>query len=114
MDFNLEYYRAFYYAAKFGSYSKAAEHLYLTQPAVSQSIHRLENSLGGCKLFIRNSHGMDLTPEGKLLFTHVDKAFELLTAGEVKLSRFNSLENSDLYIGATETALDFQIGRAHV
>lgn len=39
MDFNLEYYRAFYYAAKFGSYSKAAEHLYLTQPAVSQSIH---------------------------------------------------------------------------
>ena len=41
---------------------------------------------------------MDLTPEGKLLFTHVDKAFVLLTAGEVKLSRFNSLENSDLYI----------------
>ena len=109
MDFNLEYYRAFYYAAKFGSYSKAAEHLYLTQPAVSQSIHRLENSLGGCKLFIRNSHGMDLTPEGKLLFIHVDKAFELLTAGEVKLSRFNSLENSDLYIGATDTALDFHV-----
>lgn len=103
-DFNLEYYKAFYYAAKLGSYSKAADALFLTQPTISHTIHRLEHSLN-CNLFQRTSHGMVLTPEGELLYSHVEKAFALLESGETKLARFANMETQDLFIGATETGL---------
>lgn len=104
MNFNLEYYKAFFYAAKYNSFSKAAQTLYLTQPAISQSIRRLEEELK-VSLFTRTSHGMLLTPEGQLLYSHVEKAFDLLTAGQTKLARFSSLEDGDIFIGATETGL---------
>lgn len=103
-DFNLEYYKAFYYAAKLGSYSKAADALFLTQPTISHTIHRLEETLGSV-LFYRTSHGMVLTPEGELLYSHVEKAFNLLEAGKTKLARFASMETQDLFVGATETGL---------
>ena len=56
-SFNLEYYRAFYTVAQTGNVTKAAELLCLSQPAVTRSIHRLEESLG-CKLFTRVSRGV--------------------------------------------------------
>ena len=66
-SFNLEYYRAFYTVAQTGNVTKAAELLCLSQPAVTRSIHRLEESLG-CKLFTRVSRGVRLTAEGTALF----------------------------------------------
>lgn len=101
---NLEYYKTFYYAAKFNSFSKAAEVLYLTQSAVSQSIHRLESQLGTV-LFRRVAHRMLLTPEGEVLYRHVALAFSTLQAGESQLSRLLALEEGELTIGATETGL---------
>ena len=61
--------------------SKAAKELYISQPAISKSIQKLEESVG-CKLFSRSSRGVVLTEEGKLLYEHVSSAFETLNLGE--------------------------------
>ena len=103
-SFNLEYYRAFYAVAQTGNVTKAAELLCLSQPAVTRSIHRLEESLG-CKLFTRVSRGVRLTVEGTALFSHVDSAFKSLSNGERELKRLAAFEAGTLIIGATETPL---------
>lgn len=66
-SFNLEYYRAFYTVAQTGNVTPPPRLLCLSQPAVTRSIHRLEESLG-CKLFTRVSRGVRLTVEGTALF----------------------------------------------
>ena len=60
---NLELYKVFYTVAKCGSLTKAAEELYISQPAVSQAIKQLETQLGG-RLFNRTRKGMELTEPG--------------------------------------------------
>jgi DNA-binding transcriptional LysR family regulator len=104
IDFNLEYYRAFYYVAQLGSVSKAAEALFLSQPAITRSIQQLEKRLG-CKLFARVSRGMQMTSEGRTLFEHVDRAFGELITAEKTLRLMANFESGILNIGATETAL---------
>lgn len=104
MDFNLEYYRTFYYVAKFSSITKAAAALYLTQPAVSRSIQKLEKRLG-CKMFQRTPRGMALTREGDALYSHVSAAFKELETGEQKVHKYAGYEIGELYVGVTETAL---------
>ncbi len=103
-SFNLEYYRAFYTVAQTGNVTKAAGLLCLSQPAVTRSIHRLEESLG-CRLFTRVSRGVRLTVEGAALFSHVDSAFKALSNGERELKRLAAFETGTLVIGATETPL---------
>ena len=53
---NLNNYRIFYAVASLGNISRAADALYISQPAISKSINKLEEGLG-IKLFIRNSKG---------------------------------------------------------
>ena len=103
-SFNLEYYRAFCAVAQTGNVTKAAELLCLSQPAVTRSIHRLEESLG-CKLFIRVSRGVRLTVEGTALFSHVDSAFKSLSNGERELKRLAAFEAGTPIIGAAEMPL---------
>ena len=64
---NLSRYRIFLEVADYGSISKAAEHLYISQPAVSMTIKKLEENLSAT-LFIRKTRGVALTEEGKLLY----------------------------------------------
>jgi len=104
MDFNLEYYRSFYYVAKYGSISKAAEALYVSQPAVSKAVQKLEEKLG-CRLFQRVPHGVILTAEGQVLFDHVSTGFKELEAGERKVGRLANYETGEIKIGTTETPL---------
>lgn len=78
--------------------------LCLSQPAVTRSIHRLEESLG-CKLFTRVSRGVRLTVEGAALFSHVDSAFKSLSNGERELKRLAAFEAGTPIIGAAETPL---------
>ncbi len=106
--FNLEYYRAFYYAAKSGSYSNASRILCITQPAVSQAVKKLETQLG-VSLFRRDSHGMVLTQEGEQLLPHVESALSSLEAGEQRINRLRTLSNGELSIGATESGLIHQL-----
>ena len=75
MNINYDYYRIFYYVAKYESVSRAAKFLYSNQPNVTRTIKNLETQLG-CTLFSRSSRGMKLTPEGKKLYSHIKIAFE--------------------------------------
>lgn len=102
MNQNLSSYRIFYTVANTGNISKAAKELYISQPAVSKSIQKLEESVG-CKLFSRSSRGVVLTDEGKLLYEHVSEAFETLTMGEEKLKRSIELGVGHLKIGVSST-----------
>ena len=91
-----------YTVANTGNISKAAKELYISQPAISKSIQKLEESVG-CKLFSRSSRGVVLTDEGKLLYEHVSEAFETLTMGEEKLKRSIELGVGHLKIGVSST-----------
>jgi DNA-binding transcriptional LysR family regulator len=102
MNQNLSSYRIFYTVANTGNISKAAKELYISQPAISKSIQKLEDSVG-CKLFFRSSRGVVLTEEGRLLYDHVSAAFETLTEGEEKLKRSIELGVGHLKIGVSST-----------
>ena len=102
MNQNLSSYRIFYTVANTGNISKAAKELYISQPAISKSIQKLEESVG-CKLFSRSSRGVVLTDEGKLLYEHVSEAFETLTLGQEKLKRSIELGVGHLKIGVSST-----------
>ncbi len=102
MTQNLSAYRIFYVTANTGNISKAAKELYISQPAISKSIQKLEEGIG-CKLFTRSSKGVTLTEEGKLLYSYVENAFETLSLGEEKLHRSIELGIGHLKIGVSST-----------
>ena len=103
MNQNLSSYWIFYTVANAGNISKAAKELYISQPAISKSIQKLEENLN-CKLFSRSSRGVLLTDEGQLLYGHVKEAFETLNLGEDKLRRSIELGVGHLQIGAPRSA----------
>ena len=103
---NLEYYRLFYEVAKCGSLTRAASHLSISQPAVSQSLRQLEDTLS-CKLFIRASKGIKLTKEGELLFPYAEQICEQADMGEKKLAQILNLESGEIRIGASDMTLQF-------
>ncbi|MEK0317613.1 LysR family transcriptional regulator [Cohnella sp. 56] len=102
MEVNLEWYRVFYWIAKTGSLSKAAERLHITQPAVSHTVKRLEDSLGG-QLFFRTPKGVTLTTEGEVLFHYIEQAFNFVDIGEKAIADMNSLISGEIAIGASDT-----------
>ena len=104
MNSNFEYYKIFYYVAKYENLTKAATALKTTQPAVTRTIHKLEGELG-CRLFTRSKTGMKLTPEGRTFYGYVAAGCAQFFKGENDLSNLISLENGTIYISATETAL---------
>jgi DNA-binding transcriptional LysR family regulator len=110
MMINLELYRVFYVVAKSGSLTKAKHELFISQPAVSQSIKQLENQLGG-KLFIRTSKGMELTSEGKMIYEYVKQANNLISIAEKKLSQMKALEFGEVRIGASDTVAKYYLSK---
>ena len=104
MNTNFENYRTFYFVAKYGNITAAAEALYSEQPNVTRAIKNLERDLG-CVLFTRANKGVTLTPEGKMLYRRVAIAYEQIAAAEEELSRHNGFEEGLLRIGVSETAL---------
>lgn len=104
MSVNFEFYRTFYYAAKYGSISAAAKALYVTQPTVTHAIRSLERELG-CTLFIRNPRGVVMTPEAQMLYKHISIACEHIFEAEELLVNTRKLQKGSIAIGATETTL---------
>lgn len=104
MNTNFENYRTFYFVAKYGNITAAAEALYSEQPNVTRAIKNLERDLG-CVLFTRSNKGVTLTPEGEILYRRVAIAYEQIAAAEEELSRHNGFEEGLLRIGVSETAL---------
>ncbi len=100
---NIELYRVFYTVAKCGSLTKAAEELFISQPAVSQAIKQLESQLG-TSLFNRTHRGMELSVQGgKLIFKQVEEALALLDAAENKLIELKTTATGTIRIGATDS-----------
>jgi len=98
----LDLYRVFWQVAKSKSFSKAAKVLYMTQPAISQSIMQLEGELE-VRLFNRNTKGVTLTLEGSHLFDYVNSAINLIDSGEEKLLEYKTLSVGELKIGVGDT-----------
>ena len=102
MEENLNLYRIFYEAAKCRSLSSAAKKLYISQPAVSKAIARLEENMNTV-LFLRSSRGVVLTPEGELLCRHVEAALASLKSGEELLRSAQAQGIRRLSIGISTT-----------
>ncbi len=104
MEITYDYYRIFYYVAKYGSFSRAAAVLLRGQPNITKAIGNLENQLG-CKLFVRSNRGVTLTPEGEKLFQHAEIAFAHLSSAEAELRTVSDLTEGTVSIATTEIAL---------
>lgn len=102
MGINLELYKIFYIVAKNESISAAANILYISQPAITMQIKKLEEQLG-ISLFTRTKHGVILTDEGKILFDYVKSGIESITNGENVLSNLKNLDSGIIRIGASTT-----------
>lgn len=101
LDINYELYKVFYNVAKSLSFSEAAEALFISQSAVSQSIKTLEKRLNQ-RLFIRSTKRVALTKEGELLLKHIEPAINLITRGENQLCA-DPKSGLQLRIGSTDT-----------
>lgn len=97
---NLNRYRLFCAVAECESISRAAEMNYISQPAISKAITKMEESLGTV-LFVRNHRGVTLTDEGKILYEQLKTAFDIIKVGEEKLRRINDLGIGRLRLGAS-------------
>ena len=104
MNISYDYYKIFYYVAKYGSFTQAANMLLSNQPNVTRAMKTLESELG-CTLFERTNKGATLTPEGEALYEHIALAFEHIQAGEEEISQNRGLQKGVVSIGATEIAL---------
>lgn len=104
MDVSYEYYRMFYYVARYRNLTQAAEVLHNSQPNVTRTMKLLEHSLG-CKLLIRSNRGIALTPEGEELYQHVKAAVEQIQAAEEKLHRLTRLQDGLVSVGSSDVAL---------
>lgn len=86
-----------------GSFSRAAEQLYLSQPAVSQHIQDLEAGLG-VAVFKRGSRGVSLTPAGETLLQYAECILRLVSEAEHAVVNVQTLISGQLRIGATAGA----------
>ena len=105
---NLELYKTFYYVAKAGSITAAAQQLSLTQPAVSQSMKQLEAQLN-VSLFQRTAKGIRLTKEGEILFPYAESCCESIRQGEQKLKELMNLDLGEIRIGASDMTLKYYL-----
>ena len=105
MDVNFEYYKIFYYVAKYNNFTRAARVLGNSQPNVTRAMNCLEQQLH-CTLLVRTNRGVFLTTEGEKLYTHVAAAMEQLFTAEEELAECVGLSHGSIAIGASETALN--------
>ncbi|MGN0428994.1 MAG: LysR family transcriptional regulator [Acetatifactor sp.] len=104
MNISYDYYRVFYYVAKYKSFTGAAKALLNNQPNITRMVKKLEEELG-CTLFVRQRHGVVLTPEGEKLYAHISVAFEHILCGEEEIARDKSLQSGIVTVAASEIAL---------
>ena len=109
MDFNFNFdlnlYKTFYTVAKIGSFSKAANELYVSQPSISYAIKSLEKELD-TQLFYRNSKGITLTDEAKELLKYIENSYTLLSIAEKTIK-----ERKDLSYGTITIGVQSHIGQ---
>jgi len=102
MNIDLNLYKVFFAVANCRNISRAAEVLFVSQPAISKSIKTLETSLN-VTLFSRSSKGVSLTPEGDILFNHITNAFNEFSLGEHILEKLKNKEMGTINLGVSTT-----------
>ena len=110
MQDNLSLYHIFYTVARTGSISHSSRDLYISQPAISKAIQKLEQNLDTV-LFKRSSRGVTLTPDGELLFEKVKEALSLLDEGENSIRHNRSRDIPKLRLGASSTLTRYVLSR---
>lgn len=104
MSVSFDAYKVFYVTAKNKSITAAAKELFVTQPTVTHCIQKMEEELG-CVLFLRGKKGVELTPEGKILYHHVAIACEQIWEAEHDMKQLKELRKGEIALGASETTL---------
>ncbi|HVB74913.1 MAG TPA: LysR substrate-binding domain-containing protein [Ktedonobacteraceae bacterium] len=102
-DFTAHQLTVFRSVAHYLSYTKAAEVLYLSQPAVSQQVKTLELMLG-LRLFARSGRGIVLTPAGQELLRHAERLLAMLAETAPVVQEIRTLERGSVVIGASISA----------
>ena len=102
-DFRL---KVFYTVAKQLSFSRAAEELYISQPAVSKHIHALENYFK-VKLFVRQGSKISLTSDGEVLFRHAEDIFALYRKLQFEMDQRVHKTSGQLCLGASTTIAQY-------
>lgn len=102
MNIDFELYRIFYVVANNGNITKASQELLISQPAVTKSIKKLEDSLGG-QLFVRTKKGVNLTSEGKEIYYYIKNAIEYINNAENKFTNLKQLNTGNIRIGVSTT-----------
>lgn len=105
-NINLELYKTFYYVALYKNVTKASEFLLVSQPAITQTIKKLEDELG-YKLFFRTSRGMELTKIGEDLFNRIKGSIENLNSCKNYLEIINGNEEKIIRVGGSTTLLKY-------
>lgn len=106
-NFRLKVFRA---VAEQASFRKASESLHLSQPAVSQHIHALEEELG-LRLFDRSGTRTSLTPAGKLLLKYAERSAHVLEEAKSALSKLEGEASGLLRLGASTTIAQYILPR---
>ncbi len=106
MNISYDWYKIFCCAAECGNITAAAEKLFISQPAVSQTVRQLEEALG-CALFLRTPKGVRLTVEGQILQKYVSEGAALFSEGERRLTAMLRLDAGEIKIGASDMTLEF-------
>ncbi|MBV5270413.1 MAG: LysR family transcriptional regulator [Afipia sp.] len=102
MPLNLHLLRLFATVVQTGSFSRAAEVLYVSQPSISKGVRDFELQLG-CRLLDRLPKGVKPTREGLALMRHADVLFAAERSAEEELRALRSLDSGSLRIGASTT-----------
>src|SRR5579862_2827681 len=92
---------SFLEVAKLQSFSRAAEKIYRTQPAISAQVRLLEQECGE-KLFDRSGKKVLLTPAGEILRRYAEKLLETQKEALQAIAELNQTPRGKLYIGANE------------
>jgi DNA-binding transcriptional LysR family regulator len=106
-DFRL---KVFYTVAVKLSYTKAANELFITQPAVTKHINELELQLQ-TRLFNRKGNSISLTSSGETLLRYAKEIFKLYTHLENELAEINDVASGHLQIGASSTIAQYILPR---
>jgi LysR family transcriptional regulator, transcriptional activator of the cysJI operon len=106
-NFRLKVFRT---VAEHLNFRKAAEHLFLTQPAITQQIKALEDDLG-VRLFNRAANRVSLTPQGSLLLGYARKIATLVSEAEQELGTEDGQASGQLSLGVSTTIAQYVLPR---
>ncbi len=102
--------RVFQSAAALGGFTRAAEHLHVSQSTVSQHIKQLERELG-CPLFLRVGKRVLVSEAGAVLLQYADRIFQDLTNAEMAVREISALKRGTVRLGVGATTLTYRLPR---